>query len=304
MPKTGRSPQPAGTAGQPATYGDRLHPSRTQQEQDLARAVAEVVEGGGHVLVPAFAAGRAQEVALILHAAQERGAIPRFPVWLDGMVRAVCEIYASFARYLRPPLDRIAASGQNPFFTRKGSVQRVPAPAFRSRVLEGPPSCIVASSGMLSGGPSAYYAARLAGSENSAMFLCGYQDEESPGRRLLDLADSAGGILDLPEGPVEVRCRVSRYNLSAHADAAELAALARLLDPAHIVPVHGDPDSRLALARALDYRGTYVPENGAGLDLPAFRRRVAALPSPMPGGQAAGTGPPLDLSVAWEKLAA
>ncbi|MEW6047782.1 MAG: MBL fold metallo-hydrolase, partial [Bacillota bacterium] len=286
-----------------STYGGRLHPSRQREEEALARAVAEVIEGGGHALIPAFAVGRAQEVALILRAAQEKGVIPRFPVWLDGMVRAVCEVYASFPRYLRPPLDRISESGQNPFFTRKGAVQRVTVPAQRDRVLAGPPACIVSSSGMLSGGPSAYYAARLASGERNAILLCGYQDEESPGHRLLDLADAGGGILDLPEGPVELRCRVGKYSLSAHADSGELAALARHLDPAHVVLVHGDRESRLALARALEFRGTYLPENGSELDLPPFRRRtrVPAAPEDRDSQRSSPAGP-LDLAAAWEKL--
>ena len=42
---------------------------------------------------------------------------------------------------------------------------------------------------MLTGGPSAWYAARLAPNPNASILITGYQDEESPGKKLLDLAD-------------------------------------------------------------------------------------------------------------------
>ena len=54
-------------------------------------------------------------------------------------------------------------------------------------IAQGPPCVIVASSGMLAGGPSAFYAARLAGDERALIALTGYQDEEAPGRRLQEI---------------------------------------------------------------------------------------------------------------------
>src|SRR5579859_19696 len=66
-----------------STYGARLHPNRQQEEMRLARAVAERITHG-HVLIPAFALGRAQEIILILRAAQRDGVIPVFPIAVDG----------------------------------------------------------------------------------------------------------------------------------------------------------------------------------------------------------------------------
>ena len=68
------------------------------------------------------------------------------------------------------------------------SVRAVDTPSQRERILDGPPCCIIASSGMLTGGPSAYYASRLVERADAAIVVTGYQDEEAPGRKLLDLA--------------------------------------------------------------------------------------------------------------------
>ena len=48
------------------------------------------------------------------------------------------------------------------------------------------PVIIVSCSGMLTGGPSAQYAQKLVSSENACIIITGYQDEEAPGRQLLN----------------------------------------------------------------------------------------------------------------------
>ena len=71
-----------------STYCDRRHRDRGMQIQDFVHAIAEVVGGGGRVLVPAFGLGRAQEVALML-----REQLPDVPVLVDGLARAISDIY-------------------------------------------------------------------------------------------------------------------------------------------------------------------------------------------------------------------
>ena len=83
-----------------STYGGRLHANRAVQERKLVETVARVTADGGKVLIPAFALGRAQEILLILGEFQRRGILPAVPVWADGMVRAICQVYSAFADIL------------------------------------------------------------------------------------------------------------------------------------------------------------------------------------------------------------
>ncbi len=268
-----------------STYGARLHPNRAQEERRLAEAVAEVVARGGRCLIPAFALGRAQEVILILRAAQRDGQIPPFPIAVDGLVRTVCAAYAAFPDALTPALRRHLLNGGKPFFG--GVVQPVETPQGRERVLAGPPGAIIASSGMLTGGPSVWYAERLVGDAQSAILFSGYLDDEAPGRRLLDLAEAPPEArrLTLNSRELPVACQVGRYSLSAHADGDELAGIVRALQPKAVALVHGDAEARTALAARL--RGlteVLTPADGATLTVaPAARggRRVlAAAPAP------------------------
>src|SRR5438874_11369960 len=171
-----------------STYGSRLHPNRQAEELRLAQAVAEGIERGGHVLIPCFALGRGQEILLVLQAAQEKGQIPPFPIYVDGLVRRVCSTYMLLPEALSPVLQRQIRKGYLPF--SGPDVTFVRDERERERLLAGSPACIISSSGMLTGGPSAWYAARLAGRAEASILITGYQDEESPDRKSTRLNSS------------------------------------------------------------------------------------------------------------------
>src|SRR5256885_3964464 len=243
-----------------STYGTRLHPNRQAEELRLAQAVAEGIDRGGHTLIPCFALGRGQELLLVLQAAQEKGQIPEFPIYVDGLVRRVCSTYLLIPEALSPTLQRQIRKGFTPFTGR--NVTFVRDERDRERILAGPPACILSSSGMLTGGPSVWYAARLASDPNASILITGYQDEESPGKRLLDLAEKKENTLMLGGTQVEVRCQVAKYSLSAHADGAELAAYATALKPDRVALVHGDPEARAALKGLLTNSDVVLPVEG------------------------------------------
>ncbi len=244
-----------------STYGARLHPNRQAEEQRLAQGVADGIARGGHVLLPCFALGRAQEILLILQAAQRKGEIPSFPIWVDGLVRRVCATYRLMPEALTPTLERQIRRGYDPFLGP--SVRQVQDEAEREQILAGPPACIVTSSGMLTGGPSVWFAERLAKLSTASILLTGYQDEESPGKRLLDLAEHKAGLLEINGTQLPLACQVAKYSLSAHADGGELAMLAERLKPATVALVHGDPEARAALEARLVGMEMLLPENGS-----------------------------------------
>ncbi len=228
-----------------STYGYSTHPDRAGEERTLAETVGEIVEHGGVALIPSFALGRAQEVLLCLHQLQERGALPRFPIFADGMVRVVSDAYARHVDYLSPTLQERARRGEDIFWEK--NVHKV-NPRFR-HLVGGEPCCIVSSSGMLTGGPSVGYAQRLLPNDQNAILITGYTDEESPGRRLQELQQ--GDTIRLAGEQVPVKCRVGRVNLSAHADQMQLLDLAQHFQPHEVILVHGEDAARATLGDLL-----------------------------------------------------
>ncbi len=244
-----------------STYGNRLHADRRIAEARLVETIAAVVEAGGRVLIPAFAIGRAQEVLLVLKDALQKKQMPEVPIFVDGMVRSVCGVYAQHDRYAAPALAREIRASGHPFFTKQ--IQPVKSARDRKDVLDAGACVIVSSSGMLHGGPSAYYAAELAPRDKDAILITGYQDEESPGAALLRLAAGEGPRqLRLGDKTVDVRCRFSAYSLSAHADRMQMVGLIEALQPGTVVLVHGDRTAKEGLASSLGVDDIQLAEDG------------------------------------------
>ncbi|MFH1531366.1 MAG: MBL fold metallo-hydrolase [Pseudomonadota bacterium] len=250
-----------------STYGGRMHSDRSSEERRFVTKVREVLGRGGKLLVPAFALGRAQELLLLLIRAMRKGELEPVPVYADGMVKRICGVYADFPNDLPPFARKLAAQHGDPFFGPLENVQRVADGAARERILDGPPCVIVASSGMLTGGASVLYAQRLVGHELNCIAITGYQDEEAPGRRLLELANGAADSITINRQAVAVRCEVAKYGLSAHIDGYSLLQLVAGMAPDHALWVHGDSGARGWLHERCSAGTSHLVANGQTLTL-------------------------------------
>ena len=261
-----------------STYGDTVsHMSRKSEVRRFAETVGETLEGGGRVLVPAFALGRSTEVALTLADHMQGGLIPKVPIVLDGLVRKVHEALATdlFGSLPGALQNRAKNSGSNPlypdtFFSVKTHHER------QGFIRSEEPMVVIASSGMLTAGVSPLYAKPLVQNEKNLLAFVGYQDEGAPGKRFLELTES-GGEVSLPTGPdgsfeaVPVHCRLGAFSFSGHADAGGLVSLIKRYSPKRVILVHGDGGSRHALGGLLK-KSAHVdwPQNGEVIDLSAL----------------------------------
>ena len=261
-----------------STYGNRRHKvSRKQEAKRLAEDVGKTIAAGGKVLIPTFAIGRSQEVILILKDAMERKEIPAFSVYVDGMVRDVNAVYTQYAAELQRPLRRKAEQGEPLFYS--DMIKKVESRDETDSIWSGQPCCIVASSGMLIGGKSSFYAQRLASNPKNLIAITGYQAEGTPGRALWDWVE-AGKPPDQrwqlkDKDPVSVKCKAEKYSLSAHADSQELLDLVKKVQPRKLFLVHGDAEARgelfKSVCKACPAVDVKLPENGQAYPI---KRRV------------------------------
>ncbi|NKZ06304.1 MBL fold metallo-hydrolase [Actinomadura latina] len=211
------------------------HDDRDLRVGELVRAVADVHRAGGRVLIPAFALGRAQEIALIM-----RRHLPEVPVRLDGMAADLAVVFESLDPSLR------VFGGATAVADRPAELD-----TFRTGV-------VISTSGMLTGGPAVQWASRILPEPGSALFISGYQDEESPGRALRDLAEK-GGEFPLPgrgrEITVPVRARVDTVRLSAHADRRGLLGISDEVAAREVMLVHGIPGRQRTFGETLRVHG-------------------------------------------------
>ncbi|PSB56369.1 MBL fold metallo-hydrolase [Chamaesiphon polymorphus] len=245
-----------------STYGSDTHPSRRTQESDLIKAIVEIVAAGGNVLIPAFALGRAQEIILAIRTSALFHSV-NVPVYIDGLVREVTDLFQTQLELL-PAAVQNFAKNQSPFFSEKSSprIISIGSPKERSLAME-QPSVIIASSGMLIGGASIFYAKTLLQRENAAVFISGYTDEESPGRFLQSL--EPGSHIELDGTPLTVNAKIQRFNLSAHADRVGITQVIHRVNPQHLILIHGSTSALHELSHAGDLRDKYwihIPEVG------------------------------------------
>lgn len=251
-----------------STYGADAHPARKTQEAALLSAIASVVQAGGNVLLPAFALGRAQEILLALRTSAIFQKLD-IPIYVDGLVRAVTDTFRDNLELLPLSVQKMVNnSATEPFMDE----QTKPFVKAIARQQERPlamakPSVIIASSGMLNGGASVYYAKTLLERDNAAIFISGYCDEESPGRFLQNL--KTGDVVELDGQEVTVRAQIKRFNLSAHADKLGLTQVIAKVNPKHLILVHGSLDALHELARTGDLRDkhyVHIPQVGERIE--------------------------------------
>ena len=257
-----------------STYGTRSHPtSRAKEEDRLVSDVAKTIAAGGHVLMPVFAVGRAQEVILILKRAMECGKIPEFPVYIDGMACAVNELYPKFVDALSLDLHSAVIRGENLFYSKY--IKKVPPCDKPYRILSRP-CCIVASSGMLIGGQSWNYADHLVDDPKNLIAITGYQAKGTPGYALENEE-----VWKRKNGStISVECDVESYKVSAHADQSELMQLVEKVQPRKLFLVHGETKAREGLRQSIQKTSPAVdvelPQNGDSYYEQVYRlRRVA-----------------------------
>lgn len=255
-----------------ATYGDKLHSNREIEEKALINTVNECIENNGKMIIPAFALGRAQEVILILKGAMNKGSLKKVKVYVDGMVRDINRVYKNNPLYLKNSLGKRILKGVSPFYD--DNIVEVKATDSREDILsQKEPVVIISSSGMLTGGPSAFYAEKIAPMENGYIVITGYQDEEAPGRKILELLEADAETerhLNINGLNVPVKCAVKKIGLSAHSDKNEIKGVLERISARNIVLVHGNEDVIRSLGKEVsnEFIGrTFTPACGEEINI-------------------------------------
>ncbi|MDR2943920.1 MAG: beta-CASP ribonuclease aCPSF1 [Methanosarcinales archaeon] len=236
-----------------ATYGNNngYQTPLRDAEKNLQKIIRDTVNRGGAVLIPAFAVGRSQEVMIVLEEAIRKGYIPNVPVYLDGMIWEATAIHATHPEYLNSELKKqIFQKGQNPFLSE--SFKQVDSKDMREKILEEPHPCvIIATSGMMTGGPVMSYFYKLAPDSRNTLVFVGYQADGTIGRRLQKgWAEIAVGN----NNTVKVNMSVETIDgFSGHSDVRQLHEYIRKMQPKpeRIFTIHGDEKSCIELAEAL-----------------------------------------------------
>ncbi len=231
-----------------STYGSQedVLPLHRDGERELVEAVKRAVERGGRVIIPSFAVGRAQDVIAILADSDISSRI-----YLDGMLWDATAIHTAYPEFMSKAMQmKILHRGKNPFTDER--FKGIGSQKERQEVLNGTEPCVVlATSGMLTGGPALEYLQHFAPDPKNMLIFVGYQAEGTMGRRIQkgwkQLQLDSGKVMDLN---LEV---ATTQGLSGHSDQRQLLAFLQNLrnKPRKVIINHGENAKSVELARTI-----------------------------------------------------
>ena len=242
-----------------STYGgpDDVMPSRVEAEERLTSVVNSTLERKGKVLIPVPAVGRAQEIMLIIDGYMKRGLMKEAPVFIEGMISEATAIHTAYPEYLgRDVRHSILHEEINPFQSDYFTI--VEHPSVRQGIIEGEPCIVLATSGMLEGGPVIEYFKNWAADPNNTIIFVSYQIEGTLGRRVQK------GVSEVTTMDGEGKMAVAQVKLqvesiegfSGHSDRRQLIAYLTHLKPKpeRVFMCHGEKSKINSFANFIDVK--------------------------------------------------
>jgi len=252
-----------------STYGasEDVMPEREAVESKLTSIINETAEKGGKTLIPLPAVGRAQEIMLVLDNYMKSGRLKEMPIYIEGMISEATAIHTAFPEYLaRDIKDQILRQDINPFKSDYFTI--VTNPGTRGEIVQGGPAIVLATSGMLEGGPAIDYMKQLAPDERNTLIFVSYQIEGTLGSRIrngmkdISLVENNGKMT-----VIKLNMRVeSVEGFSGHSDRRQILNFLQRMSPkpSQVFVDHGEArkceEVAYAISRALKIKAT-APQN-------------------------------------------
>ena len=239
-----------------STYGGHqdYQPHRKEAGQQLKRIVNQTISRKGRVLIPVFAVGRSQEVMIVLEQLMRNKEIPTVPIYLDGMIMEATAIHTAYPEYLNNQLrTQIFQRGENPFLSE--SFIHVDNREKREKICDDVEPCIIlATSGMINGGPIMEYLKAFGPDKKNTFVFVGYQAEGTLGRKI---QKGAREVTITEKGkPIKVEIKINVETcdgFSGHSDRKQLLNYIYNLEPKpeRIIMCHGEESKCQDLASTI-----------------------------------------------------
>ncbi len=260
-----------------STYGGRTNIQQSLEiaEQQMTDVIKNTIRKGGKVLIPVLAVGRAQEVMIALDKIVRKESMDGLKCYLDGMIWDATAIHSAYPEYLSSSLkQKMLNENTNPFLS--GMFKRIGGHKEREELITSEvPALIMATSGMMQGGPSVEYFRRLAENPDNSIVFVAYQPEGCLGRRIQKgipqiSVEKLGGGNEM----VNVKMDVNTISgFSGHSDRNQLMNFVSRARPRpeRVLTCHGESSRCIDLASSI-YK-TFKFETSAPKNLETVRVR-------------------------------
>jgi metallo-beta-lactamase family protein len=249
-----RNPDPAPAAEyliMESTYGNRLHQPIGPVKKKLAGLVNRTVGRGGHIVMPAFAVGRTQQVVMLLHELINDKAIPDIPIFVDSPLAVnVTDVFRKHEDDWDKDAQMFADINQDPFGWKRLHYTRS---VEESKALNGlrMPFIVISASGMCEAGRVLHHLKNSVEDPRNLILITGFQAENTLGRMIVERRPEVKIFGELMRLRAEVD---SIGELSGHADQRELLEWMAPVVPTlkRVFLVHGEPDAQQTLKAEIE----------------------------------------------------
>ena len=243
-----------------STYGapDNVTAPRSETDAEFVEYTNHILKKG-KMIIPVPAVGRAQEILMVINKYMEDGSLTEVPVYIEGMISEATGIHTAYPDYLSSELkDQILRDGVNPFESDYFTV--VKQHDLRDEIVEGGPCIIMATAGMMEGGPVMEYFKRLAPDPENGLLFVSYQVAGTKGNRI------QGGMRSIQIYNRDGKMSITNIGLSTHtiggfsghSDRNQLVNYVRKMRPTprRVFMVHGEESKCQNMARTVSrFRG-------------------------------------------------
>lgn len=237
-----------------STYGsaDAIQTPKEEAENQLLEVIKETNQYGGSILIPVFGVGRGQEVAMAIESFHKKGLIEGNKVYVDGMVKEAGAIHTAYPEYLRKSLERRILTNDSPF---DSELFHEATRENRDKITKEKGAIILATSGMMQGGPVVDYFKKMADNPNNTLLFVGFLAENTLGRQIqqglksMPIIDDRGKTKKL-----EINLKIETIDgFSGHSDFNQLMNYVGSLKPKpkRIIVDHGDPTRSVEFSKAV-----------------------------------------------------
>jgi metallo-beta-lactamase family protein len=233
-----------------STYGDRNHRSLDDTVREFEDIIRQALPRKGKILVPTFAIGRTQQILYHLAVAFRRGALPKFPVYLDSpMAVEATKIYLNHQELMDEELKRLQQV--RPLREDLDTLKATASPEDSQALNSVPGPCLImAGSGMCNGGRILHHLKYNLWRPETSVLIVGFQAAGTLGRLLVDRAETVRIFGET----IAVRAGVHTLGgFSAHAGQSDLLRWfgAMAGSKPRVAVCHGEDKARTTLAGLL-----------------------------------------------------
>lgn len=254
-----------------STYGDRLHTTLDNAEQELLMAVLDTcTKKKGKLIIPSFAIGRAQEIVYALDRLRNKGLLPDIDVFVDSPLSVnATDIMRLHTECFNQELSDYIKTDPDPFgFDRLQYIQSVEAS--KALNMRNKTCIIISASGMMEAGRVKHHIANNIENPKTTILCVGYCEPSTLGAKIMR-GDKQVSIF----GHVHsVRCDLRRIeSLSGHADYGEMVNYIGCQEKRRlkkIFLVHGEAETQVHFLETLNkagYKRVEIPERGTMVEL-------------------------------------